>query len=181
MTDLTPADFAEQERRLAYIGKAAKSVARKGADAGAKLLQKKLQDASPVAKRSRKVRGRIIQPGAMKRSIGWSRLKLSGDLTGAKTGFDVGQKNRTDESGSHGHLFVQGTADRWSGFVRIRSRGKTTGLKRTKNQIRYRGSAPAHKPSFIQATTSSAKTDVESAIFAAVNAGIEKAARDQGL
>lgn len=185
MSSLDPdilSQLAEADRKLAYIGNQAPVAARAATRAGAKYLSVRMKEVSPVAKKPRKQGDKIIQPGGMRRSIGWSGLKQRGSIAASKTGFDVGKRGRSDATGSHGHLFVGGTALRWTGFQRDRGRLKTSfAVKRTKHAIKYTGASPPHMPSFIKTTTEANLSTVSQIMFDELKAAIEKSIVKQGL
>jgi len=168
------------DNRLAYLGKAAVPVCRAAVNAGAKELSARIQSAAPVGKKWRKVNGQMVAPGAMKRSINF-RVTSKNKVISAKAGLDVGKRKDADKNrGGHGHLFVEGTDERYTGFSRVRVKGKTVDLKRTKSTIRYRGRAPAHSPSFIKTASASAESTVWQVVIDKLSKGIEKAAVRQG-
>lgn len=180
-------DVLELDRRLAYIGKSAVGVCRVAVAAGARVLAKAMADKAPMHKGLRKVGGKIILPGGMKRSIGSRSLKAKKGIGGAKAGLNVGAKAKEGskrskiQMGNHGHLYIKGTVDRWSGFARIRTKGSEGHLKRTKSKIRFRGRSPAHEPSFIRAATTASEAEVWKVVAKKTAEGIAKAATKQGL
>lgn len=168
--------LAEQERKLAFVGKAAPGVARGASRDGAKFLAARMQAAAPMSDGARRVGGKIVKPGGMKRSIGFRGLRAKPNSGGAKAGFDVGKKVKGEERGSHGHLYVEGTDERYTGFHRIRKRGKTVEVVRNKqrNKIEYRGRSPAHKPSFIKTVTTAAEPQMWDVVIESINQRTEK-------
>jgi len=165
---------------LAYLGKAAVPVCRAAVNAGVKDLSKRIQAAAPVGKKWRKVNGQMVAPGEMKRSVNF-RVSSKNKVISAKAGLDVGKRKTGDNNrGGHGHLFVEGTDERYTGFSRVRVKRKAVDLKRTESTIRYRGRAPAHAPSFIKTASASAESAVWQVIVDKLSKGIEKAAVRQG-
>lgn len=181
--------FDDMEQKLAFIGKAAGAVLRRASLAGAKVLAVRMQNAAPVAKEGRKVNGREVAPGGMRRSIGFRGTRARVNMGSAKAGLNVGKqgldftkKGVKTNVARHGHLYVVGTDHRYRGFVRARGYPNTKyAVKRTKNRIRYTGRAPAHLPSFIKTSAESAKPDVLTTVTASIQDGIEKAIHMQGL
>lgn len=173
----------ELDRKLAFIGNAAGGVCRHATAVGAKWLAKKMSDVSPVyVGKPRYRKGKFVRPGGMKRSFGGTGLKASGPVARAKAGLDVGKKGRSDDTGSHGHLYIKGTAMRWTGFVRDRGRGKTSfALKRTANRIRYTGISPPHMPSFVKQAANNNASAMWQVVADSIEVGIAKAIAKQGL
>lgn len=192
MSSLDPeilSQLAEADRKLAYIGNQAPVAARAATRAGAKYLSVRMKEVSPVSKRTKKVDGKTVKlGGGMKRSIGWSGLKQRGNIAASKAGFDVGKRGRSDATGSHGHLYVSGTAMRWTGFKRIRNKGATSfALQKSfevgwsRKAIKYTGAARPHMPSFIKTTTEANLSTVSQIMFDELKAAIEKSIVKQGL
>lgn len=176
--------FEELEQKLAYIGQTASgSVIRTASRAGAKVLADAQRSAAPSADKGRRVNGVWVNPGGMKRSVGYSGLKAKTGTAGAKAGLDVGKRNPEGSRGSHGHLFIQGTDRRYTGFTRVRSRGKLVDMKIKGNRtsIKHRGVSPAHLPSFIKSASDSASQSAMEAVKQSIIQGIEKAVTKQGL
>lgn len=175
--------FDELERQLAYVGSAAAGVCRTATRAGAKVIADAERAAAPQADEGRRVNGRWIEPGGMRRSIGYSGLKASGGAIGAKAGLDVGKRNPDGERASHGHLYVQGTDRRYTGFSRVRSRGKLVDMKLKSDRyaVKHRGISPAHLPSFIRIASESAADNALGVVQQKIIEGIDRAITRQGL
>lgn len=175
--------FDELERRLAYVGRAAVGICRVATRNGARVIAEAETAASPVAKHGRRVKGVWVEPGGMRRSIGFSGMKASTGIAGAKAGLDVGKRNPDDSRGSHGHLYVEGTDLRYTGFRRIRIRGKLVDMKLTGNRsnILFRGRSLPHLPSFITTSSASAQTEALNTVIESISAGIARAITRQGL
>lgn len=180
---MSEATFEQLDRQLAYIGAAAKGVCRTATRAGAKVLADAESAAAPIAKKGRRVNGVWINPGGMNRSIGYSGLKASTGLIGAKAGLDVGKREPGAARGSHGHLYIQGTDRRYTGFTRVRSRGRLVDMKvkRGRSGIKHRGISPAHLPSFIKTASTSAEQSAMVVVQQKIVQGIERAMTRQGL
>lgn len=173
--------FDELEQRLAYIGRSAVSVCRTATRNGAKVHAAAQAAAAPVAKHGRRVNGVWVNPGGMRRSIGFGGLRAKNGLVGAKAGLDVRKKNPEAGRGSHGHLYVEGTDYRYTGFRRVRVRGKLADMKRNQNKIRFTGKSPPNLPSFIVLASQSADAEAVAVVVRSIITGIERAATRQGL
>lgn len=183
--------FDEMEQKLAYIGKSAGAVLRKASLDGARVLAVRMQNAAPQAEEGRKVNGREVAPGGMRRSIGFRGVRARGYQGAAKAGLNVGKQGldfKKDGTATnvarHGHWFILGTDHRYHGVVRNRSRLATkhaVTLTRSWKKLHYTGRAPANLPSFIKTTAESAKPEVLTVVSASIQQGIEKAISKQGL
>lgn len=168
------------DNRLAYLGKAAAPVCRAAVSAGVKDLATRIKSAAPVAKNWRKVDGKLIAPGGMKQSIGW-KVSSKNKVISARAGVDVGSsaKKKSIFGARHGHWYLLGTTLRYTGFLRVRVKGKTVDLRRTKSTIRYRGRMTPGV-GFVRYTTSTSESAIWNVVIDKLAKGIEKAAVRQG-
>ena len=144
-------EVARQIRRLAT--QAAPRASSNAIRDGLRVLAKAIQAAAPVGP-TRRVRGRTIEGGALKRSVGSRIIRARGASTStlAKAGLNVGKgkavakgsKLRAQNTAPHAHLVTLGTRDRWAGVKVIyrRQKGKPSlykGEKLTGKKIRFLG------------------------------------------
>jgi hypothetical protein len=168
--------------QLAFIGNvAARRLAKAASRAGAKVLARRQRLLAPMPGTAQHATGRL------RNSIRDGSMKDNGLIVGSKAGFDVGRRQATDsegtrqESGNHGHLYVLGTELRWTGFRRDRRKGHKFELFRNKNEIRFRGRAPAHLPSFIASAAESGADEVREAMVHSLSTNLPKEITKQGV
>lgn len=166
MTEMT---LQQISQRIGYLGAASTRLVRAAALAGARVIARHQQDASPVRK------------GTMKRSIKARAMRVRDGGGGAKAGLDVGRrkdKSLRHESGAHGHLFVSGTDHRYRGMKRVRYGRARSEVLPTRSGFTkrkgYTGKARPHMPSFIKSATVSARNGVITAMLASLRTGIQR-------
>lgn len=170
----------EIEQKLAYLGKASKRIAQAAVLAGAKVMAASQASLAKVGTSGRRLNGKAIIPGGMKRSIKARSMKATAGVAGAKSGLDVGRRPKdadpeTGARGHHGHLFVGGTVRRETGSVRVRIGRKTVGRKPTGNPVMNRGIMPSSHPSFIKTGAAAAESQVVTTMHATLSRLIGRA------
>jgi plasmid stabilization system protein ParE len=127
------------DRQLSQLESGATAVAEKATLAAAKHYEDAIRAAAPVGQ-PRKYKGRVIRPGALRKSIGRRRLvKTREGARGAKVGVNVVSRPGSNRRAPHGHLVTLGTQDRWTGTSTRRRRGGRIVTKITGNARRFRG------------------------------------------
>lgn len=136
MLSVEVSGMKDVERQLHGIGKEANRVLREGARASGRVLQEEIQRVTPVAARSRTVRGQVVTPGLLESAIGMTVKKQKGTHTYlTNVGINVGRQRiprgsqpiRGKSQAYYGNFLALNTPDRWTGE---RTRRKTVGGKR---------------------------------------------------
>lgn len=146
MMDVNITGDAEFDRRMASIERGASAIAGRATYAAAGVYRDAIAEAAPVGP-TRKVKGRTVAGGALRRSVGRRRLTRGRDrAAGAKVGVNVTNKKGSARRAPHGHLATLGTVQRFTGSIRRRPsrRRRRTGIRieQTGNPRLNRGVMP---------------------------------------
>ena len=176
-------EVARQIRRLAT--QAAPRASSNAIRAGMAVLAKAIAAAAPVGP-TRRVKGRLIEGGALRRSVGSRVIRGRGanGVTRAKAGLNVGKGKavtkgsnlRRQDTAPHASWVTVGTRDRWAGikYIYRRQRGKNSiykGEKLTGKRVKFLGkvepndfvrrASAAAEPAAIEAIRKRLLTDLE--------------------
>ncbi len=147
--------FAGLLVELRHLERGANRIINRAVKRGIGIVRDGIEAAAPIAQKSRRIRGRLIEPGGLKKSIG-DRIRpaTTRRVAEAKAGPAVGKGTVPAKYGEpvngrgkrvvqYGHFRALGTAERWTGKKRITRKGARVKLRMQVGKRLYRGRVTA--------------------------------------